>query len=150
MKTLKRILNAIFPFAITLILWRLSAPFWNPCGVLAMVPIFYYSFIVPRPGFIFMALLGCFLVDYSFDTKLFWTSMFAAAYAANYFQTTLRGAVVKADGLWSFMIFMDMCLLILGIGTFFASWRTSALGQTIWLFVLTSGAYFGWVKINKK
>lgn len=150
MKTVKRIFNAIFPFAITLVLWRLAAPFWNPCGILALVPIFYYSFIAPKPGFVFMAIIGCFLIDYSFDAKLFWTSMFGVAYAANYFQTVMRGAVTRDNGIWAFMVFMGVCLLILGIGTFVASWSVSALGQMIWFFVLTVAAYFGWIKVGAR
>lgn len=39
----KKIINflcAAFPFIAVLVLWRLAVPFWNPAGILAMIPIF--------------------------------------------------------------------------------------------------------------
>ena len=36
-------LQIAFPFLITIALWRLSNPWINPAGVLAMIPIFYCS-----------------------------------------------------------------------------------------------------------
>ncbi|MCL1902008.1 MAG: hypothetical protein FWG18_00075 [Alphaproteobacteria bacterium] len=150
MKQLKIIFNAIFPFAITLVFWRLSTPFWNPCGILAMIPIFYYSFISPRSGFLPFALFICFLIDYNFDTMLFWTSMFAITYSANYFQTVLRVAVTRESGLWSFAAFMGACLVILGIAAFFTTWAFTALGQMIWIWALTVMGYFGWIKLGAK
>jgi len=146
MQSLKRFLNAIFPFAITLILWRLSVPVLNPCGVLAIVPIFYYSFIRPRSEFLPMAILGCFLIDYNFGSMLFWTVMFCAAFAANYLQTAFRGAVLKHHGIYSFMGFTGACLLILGLWSFSTTFAFGSLLQMIWLFVLTTAGYLVWVK----
>jgi hypothetical protein len=148
MQTFKRIFNAIFPFAVTLLLWRLSTPIWNPCGILAIVPIFYYSFISEKPGFLPMAILGCLLLDYNFDLMLFWTSMFCIAFAANYIQTLMRAAVLRASGFWSFSAFIGICFAILGVHAFFSTWSAIAILQTIWMFVLCAAAYLGWIKIG--
>ncbi|MDR1206949.1 MAG: hypothetical protein LBK26_00850 [Rickettsiales bacterium] len=149
MHSLKRIFIVIFPFAITLLLWRLSIPVWNPCGILAAIPIFYYSFISERPGFLPMAILGCLLLDYNFDLMLFWTSMFCIAYAANYMQTLMRAATLQAAGFWTFSSLIGICLAILGIHAFFSTWSAAAILQAIWMFVLTTAGYVAWVKIGR-
>jgi len=141
-------LDVVFPFAITLILWRLSLPIINPGGILAIIPIFYYSFISPRNEFLPMAVVGCFLIDYNFDTMLFWTAMFCIAYAANYLQTAFRGAVLSRGGIYSFMGFAGACLLILGLRSFFMTFATAAILQMLWLFLLTTTGYLIWLKIG--
>ena len=37
------ILKKFLPFLMTIFLWRLSVYFWNPAGILALIPIFYYG-----------------------------------------------------------------------------------------------------------
>ena len=149
MKRIYRFLDAIFPFAITLVLWRLSFPIINPCGVLAIVPIFYYSFISDRREFLPMAVLGCFLIDYGFGTMLLWTTAFCAAYAANHLQTAFRFAVTARHGLYSFAGFTALCLLILGAWSFFETGGVNALAQAVWIWALTVGGYLGWIKIMR-
>ena len=34
-------LRVSFPFLLTIGLWRLSVPFWNPGGIMAIIPIFF-------------------------------------------------------------------------------------------------------------
>lgn len=143
MRKIKQILNAVFPFAVTILLWRMSAPIWNPCGVLALIPIFYYSFVRPRNEFLPMAIIGCLLLDYNFDTMLFWTMLFCAAYAANYFQTALRAAVQTNGGLYGFASFAGTGLFILGIGT----WTLVSIGTAILTLVISTTAYWIWGRV---
>ncbi|MCL2017574.1 MAG: hypothetical protein FWG80_02270 [Alphaproteobacteria bacterium] len=145
MQTLKQILNIIFPFAITILLWRMSAPVWNPCGILVMVPVFYYSFVRPRSEFLPMAIIGSLILDYNFDTMLFWTILFCAAYAAHYFQTALRGAVQRAGGFWAFSAFMCFGLFSLGI----SAGSLQSIGTAAWTLMLTMAGYCIWIRIIK-
>lgn len=146
MRNIKQILNAVFPFAITLLLWRMAAPAWNPCGILALVPIYYYSFVRPRDEFLPMAVVGCFLLDYNFDTMLFWTAAFCIAYSANYFQTVLRSAVQAADGLLFFSGFAGACFLILGARAM--TWES--VGTALWMLALCAAAYRIWGRIMRR
>ncbi|MCR4917359.1 MAG: hypothetical protein K5912_00245, partial [Alphaproteobacteria bacterium] len=75
-----KIFKVIFPFLITIFLWRLSCQWINPAGILAIVPIFFYSFIRPIPYFSFFAIILCFLLDYSFGTVLVWTIFYCTYY----------------------------------------------------------------------
>ncbi|MCL1785847.1 MAG: hypothetical protein FWG39_01695 [Alphaproteobacteria bacterium] len=142
MHNIKKFFDAIFPFAVTILLWRIANPFWNPNGIISMVPIFYYSFIRPRPEFMPMAVLGCLLLDYNFDTMLFWTAMFCAVYAANYLQTTTKPILHIRGGLFAFALFAGACLLILAIWAF--TWRS--LWTAIWMFAVATLCYAGWAK----
>ena len=40
-----KFLRDAFPFIAVIVLWRLSVAFWNPAGILAIIPIFYCSFV---------------------------------------------------------------------------------------------------------
>ena len=73
-KNIVDFLRAAFPFITVIILWRLAVPFWNPAGILAIIPIFYCSFVRPVPWFAPFAVLFCFLIDYRFDTLAYWTA----------------------------------------------------------------------------
>jgi len=145
MKDLKFILSAIFPFAVTILLWRLSVPFWNPMGVLAIVPIFYYSFVKSRPEFLPMAIIGCFLMDHNFGTFLFWVIFFCATYSANYLQTSTRPFVETANGQFAFMGFVGAALLLLGLSAF--TW--GAFATMIWMFIITNVFYYIWARYDR-
>ena len=38
-------LRKISPFLAVIILWRLQLHWWNPAGILAIIPIFFFSFV---------------------------------------------------------------------------------------------------------
>jgi len=144
MNEIKKLLNILFPFAATILLWRMVVPVLNPAGILAIVPIMYYSFIRTRPEFLPMAILGCFLLDYNFGTMFFWTSLFCIAYAINYLQTATRPIIEIADGQLVFACFIGLSLFMLGIWVF--SWV--AIGTAIWMFIITNIFYFAWTKLG--
>lgn len=98
-------LQILFPFLLTIALWRLSNPWINPAGVLAIIPIFYCSFIKPVPYFTAFAILFCFLIDYNFDTVAFWTLLYCAYYAVMNIQTVIDLTHTKIYGLYAFMVF---------------------------------------------
>jgi len=99
------LLRDIFPFFITLFLWRLSTPYLNPSGILAIIPIFYYSFIRPTPYFTGYALLFCFLLDYKFNTVLTWTIFYSIYYVVMNIQTMLDLTHTNKNGLYAFLLF---------------------------------------------
>lgn len=112
---MKRIIEILLPFFATLFLWRLSFNFLNPNGILAFVPIFYYSVIRDRGGFLPMALIGCFLLDNNFNTALFWTILFCLFYAIIGLQTVINPLNQRLRGLDLFMVFIGGGFTILGI-----------------------------------
>ena len=69
-------LRIMFPFLLTIALWRLSTPFWNPGGILALIPIFYCVFVRHMPWFGIFGAIMCFLIDYKFNTTGFWLAIY--------------------------------------------------------------------------
>ncbi len=116
-----RYLQIMFPFLLTIALWRLSNPWINPAGVLAIIPIFYCSFIKPIPYFTAFAILFCFLIDYNFDTVVFWTLLYCAYYAVMNIQTVIDLTHTKKYGLYAFMVFFGIAsvsMIIWNLGWF--------------------------------
>lgn len=116
-----RYLQIMFPFLLTIALWRLSNPWINPAGVLAIIPIFYCSFIKPIPYFTAFAILFCFLIDYNFDTVVFWTLLYCAYYAVMNIQTVIDLTHTKKYGLYAFMLFFGIAsvsMIIWNLGWF--------------------------------
>ncbi len=125
------------PFLAVIILWRLQLHFWNPGGILALIPIFYYSFVRPVRGFTAVSVLFCFLIDYAFDTKLFWTTMYFIAYAINGFQYFIDLPRADKNAIVPFMIFLGLSLFILMVVNI--SW--TVIGRSIALFIWMSVIY---------
>ena len=130
-------LNKSLPFLITLILWRLSIVFWNPAGILALIPIFYYTFVKPIDYFVLFGLIFCFLIDYRCNLPLFWTTLFCVFYAINGFQNYTEIQNIDKNALYIFMLFI-------GIGLFILSCMNPNLDSCIknlWLFTWMSVLY---------
>ena len=104
-------LQDLFPFFITVALWRLSVPWINPGGILAIIPIFYCSFIRPVPYFTPFAILICFLLDYKFNTVLMWTIFYCIFYVVMNLQTFIDLTHTNRDGVYPFMGFVGMLIL---------------------------------------
>lgn len=146
---IKNIISFLYkssPFLAVIILWRLQLHFWNPGGILAIIPIFYYSFVRPIPWFTPFAILFCFLIDYSFDTKLFWTTMYFIAYAINGFQYFLDIQRADRNAIVPFMIFFGSSLFILMIINI--SWVM--IFRCIWMFIWVSLLYIPFTNVMKK
>lgn len=131
------ILKKTMPFLMTLILWRLSAYFWNPAGILCLIPIFYYTFVRPIKGFSLFAVLFCFLVDYRCNLPLFWTCLFCLFYAANSFQTYTDIQRIDNRAISMFVLFIGIGILLLIFSCF--SWKN--LINNLWLFMWLSILY---------
>lgn len=112
-KTFVYFFRKLFPLLSVVFLWRMQSNFWNPGGILAIIPIFYYSFVRPVPWFPLVSILFCFLIDYSFDTKLFWVTMYFIAYTVNGFQYFLDLQRADKNALVPFMIFFGVALFVL-------------------------------------
>lgn len=130
-------LRAAFPFLAVLVMWRLSVPFWNPAGVLAIIPIFYGSFVRPVRWFAPWAVLFCFMLDYKFDTLFYWTAWYCVIYAANGFQNFIDLTRARQNALSVFMGFFGCAVLILTLTNF----NISNVLRASWLFAWTTALY---------
>jgi len=130
-------LRAAFPFLAALFLWRLSAPFWNPAGILAIIPVFYCTFVRPVPWFAPFAAIICFLIDYKFDTVLFWTATFCVTYAAYGFQTFIEISRMNRRGVHAFAAYFGICSIIL----FLTHASFANLFSALWMFIWTMLLY---------
>lgn len=127
----------LFPFLSVIFLWRLSVPFWNPGGILVLIPIFYCTFIKRVPWFMPFGLLFCFLLDYNLGALCYWTSIYCLCYALNGFQNFIDLEHRDLNSLDMFMMFVG--LGILGFELAHLNWTT--FGRMIWVFVWLSVLY---------
>ena len=138
----------VTPFLLVIVLWRLSAPIWNPAGVLALIPIFYCSFVRPTPWFPLVSIIFCFLIDYRCNLPLFWTSLFCIFYAIFGVQNYLDIQHTNNNALYAFMTFIGVGMFILIIYGF--SWTN--LVNNLWLFLWMTILYIpitaidNWIK----
>lgn len=139
-------LKKAFPFIMVIVLWRLSGRFWNPGGILAMIPIFYCSFVKNTPYFTIFAVLFCFLIDYNFDTKLFWTTIYCLTYAINGFQNYINFSESEFNAIQPFMIFMISALFLMSV----AHMNWTVLFRMLWIFVWASVLYIPVTQLIKK
>ena len=123
-----KFLRDAFPFIAVIVLWRLSVAFWNPAGILAIIPI---------PWFAPFAILFCFLIDYRFDTLVYWTVMYCLFYAINGFQTFFDLTRVDKNALYVFMIFFGVATFVLSI----TNPTVATLMRAAWLFAWVSTLY---------
>ena len=145
-KDIVSFLRKISPFLAVIILWRLQLNFWNPAGILAIIPVFYYSFVRPIPYFSLMSILFCFLIDYTGGTVLFWTTMYFIAYAVNGFQYFIDLQRTDKNAIVPFMIFFGLSLFILMIINL--SWIM--LWRCICLFIWVSAIYIPVINLLKR
>ncbi len=128
-KNLRTVFAILFPFLSALLLWRLSMPFWNPGGILCLIPVFYFTFTRPIQYFPVLGLIICFLIDYRCDTVLFWTMSYLLIYAAAGLQNHIDLSQQKNNGLYIFAGCFALAHFILLIFNF--SWF--GLFEYIWL-----------------
>lgn len=114
-KRITDFLRAVFPFALTLFLWRLALPFINPVGMLALIPVFYCTFVRPVSGFAPFGLLMCFLIDYNSDSLLFWSSCYCLCYAVNGFQSFVDLTRADNDGIGIFALFFGVAVFVISV-----------------------------------
>ena len=146
MKNVLNILKTSWPFLITVILWRLNAYFWNPAGILALIPIFYYTFVKSTDWFVLFALIFCFLIDYRSGLPLFWTCLFCIFYAINGFQNYIDIPHMDKNAILIFMLFIGMGIFILMLSKF--TWINFI--NNMWLFMWTSVLYIPITALDKR
>lgn len=129
-------LRAAFPFITVLFLWRLAMPFWNPAGILALIPIFYCSFVRPVPWFGAYSILFCFLIDYKSAAVLYWTAIYCLVYSINGFQTVIDLTHMDKNAIGAFLIVFFVAALILVISNFSIYNLGTAMWLTLWMGIL--------------
>ena len=105
-------LRVFGPFLLTIGLWRLSTPFWNPAGILAIIPIFICSFVRPVNWFPLFSIFMCICIDYKFETVCFWLAMYCLFFAINSFQNWIDITRMDKHGIVAFLVFFGTCILI--------------------------------------
>ncbi len=145
MCNISRFFKISLPFLMTLFLWRLSMSWWNPAGMLSLIPVFYYTFVKPINGFVLFGFLFCFLIDYRCNLPLFWTVLFCFFYAINGFQNYTDITHMENNALFLFMLFIGFGILILTFSNF--TWL--GLVYNLWLFFWLSVLYTPITAIDK-
>lgn len=133
----------ISPFLAVIILWRLQMPVFNPAGILAIIPMFYYSFVRPINWMPLMSIIFCFLIDYNMDTKLYWVGVYLVAYAINGFQYFIDLPRADKNAIVPFTIFFGAVMFVLMIANL--SWIV--IGRGIWMFIWITALYFPITKL---
>lgn len=134
------------PFLAVVIFWRLSVSFWNPAGVLALIPIFFYSFVRPKPWFAPFAILFCFLIDYKFETLAFWTAWYCLFYAVNGFQMFFDLTKIDLNAIHIFLLFFGVGMFIL----LFANFGLINMLETLWIILWSGILYIPITRIIQK
>ena len=145
-KKIIKFLRAATPFLITIALWRLSVAFWNPAGILAIIPVFYCSFVRPIPWFVPFAIIICFLIDYRSETLVYWTVLYFIFYAINGFQNFIDLTRMDKNALKIFMLFFCIAIAIQTIADF----TVDGMMRATWLFAWTSVLYIPITALIKK
>lgn len=130
-------LKTAFPFLLTVALWRLSIDFWNPAGILAIIPIFFCSFVRPINWFGLFSVFMCFVIDYKFETVCFWVAIYCLIYAINSFQNIIDLTRMEANGILAFIFFITTTVFIQILSNFTL---LNMLGG-IWIILLTTVLY---------
>lgn len=139
-------LRTAFPFLVTVFLWRLSNSFWNPAGILALIPIFFCTFVMRIPWFPLFGVLFCFLIDYNFATLPFWTTLFIIVYSINGFQTFTDVSSIDYNAAPVFWIFFGIGLVLL----FFYNITWTNFARALLLFIWCGGLYIPVTKIIQR
>lgn len=130
-------LRVSFPFLLTIGLWRLSVPFWNPGGILAIVPIFFCTFVRPVKWFGIFSVLMCLCLDYKFETVCFWVAMYCLAYAINGFQNIIDITRMDKNGIGAFMVFLGLAILF----QVFTNLSLTTFARGLWMFIFVGALY---------
>lgn len=139
-------LRKIFPFLLVVALWRLTNTFWNPAGILALIPIFFCTFVWPVKYFVLFSILFCFLIDYNANTLCYWTVIYCIMYSANGFQNVFFLNRMDKNALPVFMVCFGISLLFLALVNF----NFYILLRTMWIYLWGSFLYLPITTLIKK
>ena len=139
-------LRVAFPFLLTIGLWRLASPTWNPAGVLAIVPMFICSFVRPTNWFPLFSILMCVCLDYTFETVCFWLAMYCLFFSINSFQTYIDIPRMDNYGLFAFMVFFGIAIFIQTVANF----TFMNLLRGMWIFAFAVIFYIPIAKIIQR
>ncbi|MDR1071039.1 MAG: hypothetical protein LBL21_00125 [Rickettsiales bacterium] len=147
---MKRILRRFFPFAITVTLWYLSAPRFNPFGILALIPVFYYRFRRPAEYWFPFGLLMCFLMDFNAGTLFLFSSVFLLTDLLNVFFGILEKEGDSGFYVKSFSMFIGLAALFALVCGIFETRRFFAFfAGSVWLYLWLLILYFPFVALFK-
>lgn len=138
-----KLLRKLFPFLTVIFLWRLSIPFWNPGGILVLIPIFFCTFIRPVAWFMPFGLIFCFLLDYNLGSLCYWMAIYCLCYALNGFQSIVDLQHRDFNSIDMFMFYIGIGLIVFEFSHL--NWTT--LWRMVWIFIWLGVLYLPITKL---
>ncbi|MDR2268958.1 MAG: hypothetical protein LBD94_02130 [Rickettsiales bacterium] len=153
---MRNAIEKIFPFCIAIMLWYLSNPRFNPFGILAIIPVFYYAFCERTKGWLGFGFLICFLIDFNADTLFLFSSLFLITNTLNDLfgildsENRTKFHIKKFNLFLGAMAFFLFIYAIFGAGNFF-SFLAGIIWLCLWLYMLYFPfvALFRWAKNDR-
>ena len=149
-------IRGAFPYLIAPALWHLSGPHLNPFGILAIIPVFHYTFCDRTKHWPAYGLLMCFLIDYSAGTLFLFSALFLFANAVNNIYGVLDNEDGSAFDIKKFHTFLCAMAAFLFVYALFNASRffgflLGIIWLYLWLLVLYAPfvAAFRWVKNDR-
>lgn len=143
---LKDFLKRIFPCFIMIFLLYFQNPILNPGGILALIPIYFYSIYYPSLLPFPISLIGIFLIDYYYHMNTIWLLFFLVFYLFLSFQKWID---LKKQSFFSIAFFSLTVVTFLGVSAISMSIRYNYhyfLFQIIWTLILLIGLYIPMTK----
>ena len=140
----------VFPWVTALLLWRLQIPYVNPCGVLALIPVFYFSFARPAGYFVPFGAIVCLAVDFGMDTVMSCLFAYMAIVAVYNFQTRIDLSHQPRGGFTFFAGFIGLCAVISGCAAALNASNVWPLILSITAFVPAVILYIPFVRLNQR
>jgi len=150
----KNKLRKVFPFIITIILWHLSDPLFNPFGAISLVPIYYYMYIRRQSYWFVFGLFMSFMLDFNAGTLFLFSSAFIIINAINQMYGIIeKDAGLKIRGFNTFLMVSIILFFIFSViqfGDIFSNFLSAS-----WLYLWIAISYFpvtsvlGWVSRDR-
>ncbi len=146
-KPFKDFLKKIFPCFILLFLLYFQNPVLNPGGILAIIPIYFYTLYYPSLLPLPISLIGVFLIDYYYNMDSIWLIFFLIIYLFLSFQKWID---LKKQNFYSITFFSIIVITLFSLSAISMSLRYGShffLFRTFWTVILLIVLYTPMAKI---
>jgi len=143
-------IKRFFPFIITIILWYLSDPLFNPFGALSLVPIYYYSYVRRQAYWFGFGLFMSFMLDFNAGTLFLFSSTFIVTNWVNEMYGVIEKETgIKIRGFSSFLMVAMILFFIFSVIQFGDIFGNFLGASWLYLWVVISyfplSSFLGWV-----
>ena len=143
-----------FPFIVTIVLWYLSDPLFNPFGALSLAPIYYYMYVRHQDYWFGFGLFMSFMLDFNAGTLFLFGSSFIIINAVNQMYGIVENeSGLKIRGFNSFLMISMLLFFIFSViqfRDFFGNFLSAS-----WLYLWLAISYFpissilGWASSDR-